>query len=189
MERVILTTLYVATDEKNLIAGRAPDAPPAEVTFAWFPQLDPGNIPDISDGLSTGPKEIKVDLADFLDELLRKGRYAPSVVAIPAPPLNLTLIEKIIHEPIVIERSPPEAISISNLLKLSGSPAALGTYVGIAAANGNYLLLLTVPAGILIVGAAIEVTKAIPKLLGTAAHTSRPRPSKKRNTPPRAAGA
>ena len=189
MERVIVTTLYVAADEKKLIAGRAPDAPPAEVTFAWLPQLDPNNIPDISDTWSGAPKEIKIDLADFLDQILRKGYYDPrSIELTPIP--NRPLIEKIINEPIVIERSPPEAISISNLLKLSASPVALGTYVGIAAADGNYLLLLTVPAGILIVGTAIEVTKAIPKLLGTSeAPRSRPRSSKKRNSPPSAASA
>lgn len=130
MDRVITTTLYLADDETNSIVGRERDAPPAEVTFAWVSQLDPDNIPDISDALSFKPYRIQIDLAEFLDQIIRKGCFSPSILPFSIHPQNLPLIEKIVHAPIVIERSPPQAISISDLLKLGASPVALGTYVG-----------------------------------------------------------
>ena len=78
MDRVITTTLYLTDDEKELIVGRERGAPPAEVTFAWVPQLDPNNIPGISNALGLKPDKIQVSLAEFLDAILRTGCYSPS---------------------------------------------------------------------------------------------------------------
>jgi hypothetical protein len=69
----------------------------------------------------------------------------------------------VLEQPVVIERSPPDALPFSGLLK-KASGAFIGTYVGIKIGeNTPLLLLLTVPGGIMIVSSAIGVSKALEK--------------------------
>lgn len=189
MERIIITSLYFDSDAP--VFGKQQDASPAtEVTFAWLPNKGLENIPDILEETRITPNRINIELGEFLDEIIEKGYYSFQISNPFRAPRNPLLITRIIEEPIIIERSPPQAISIRDLLSLSASPTALGTYVGINVASGHYLLLLTVPAGILVVGAAIEITKALPMLLGISeAVKPRPRSSRKRDTPPKAKSA
>jgi hypothetical protein len=60
---------------------------------------------------------------------------------------------------IVIEQSPPELASLAGLLKQGGG-VAVGAFVGLHAASGP-MLLVTVPAGIIIVGAAAGLGSAL----------------------------
>ena len=60
---------------------------------------------------------------------------------------------------IVIEQSPPELASLASLLKQGGG-VAVGAFVGLHAASGP-MLLVTVPAGMLIVGAAAGIGSAL----------------------------
>jgi hypothetical protein len=76
----------------------------------------------------------------------------------PVPP-NEAIINFIIEQNVVVENSPAEGIPFATLLK-GASAATIGTYVGVQAAEGHTLLLLTVPAGIIVVGSAIAVSKA-----------------------------
>jgi hypothetical protein len=57
------------------------------------------------------------------------------------------------------EQSPLQGISLGALGK--ASPYALGAYIGYAAGGGTPLILITVPAGIIVCGAAAGVGKAL----------------------------
>jgi hypothetical protein len=64
-------------------------------------------------------------------------------------------------EIIVLKNSPPELKSIKELLK-RGAGVIIGTYVGISIGDGNPLLLLiSVPAGIIIGGAAVGLSRGL----------------------------
>jgi hypothetical protein len=68
-------------------------------------------------------------------------------------------IEAILNCEIVIERSPAFVISFKELLKAK-STVMMGAFVGVASAQYP-ILLLSVPAGIILVGAAKGVSRAL----------------------------
>jgi len=70
-------------------------------------------------------------------------------------------IDGVLLERVVIERSPVSTISLHGIL--SQSPyIAVGTYVGMTvAADHPYLMLVTVPGGIVVIGAAIGVSRGL----------------------------
>lgn len=96
---------------------------------------------------------------------------------IPEQPL-IQLIRKL---DVIIEASPPTFINFNALLKTAGPAVAIGTFVGISAASYP-ILLATVPAGIVIVGAAIAISKifqdGLPKAVERYTSGSRRRPQK-----------
>ncbi len=62
-------------------------------------------------------------------------------------------------ECIVVEQSPPQLLSLTELLK-KGTGVSIGAYVGLQVASGP-LLFVTVPLGIMIVGVAVGVSDAL----------------------------
>jgi hypothetical protein len=81
--------------------------------------------------------------------------------------LNKPIIDEIYNEPIIIEHSPAEGIPLGKLLS-GASVATIGTYVGLQGVWGNPLLFVAVPAGIIVVGAAVAVVRAFDKGLNHA---------------------
>jgi hypothetical protein len=73
--------------------------------------------------------------------------------------LNSDIIRSIYNEPFIIERSPPEGIQFGKLLS-GASFITIGTFVGFQGVGGDPLLFLAVPAGIIIVGAAVAIWPA-----------------------------
>jgi hypothetical protein len=68
----------------------------------------------------------------------------------------------------VLEESPPYLVPLQFLVKQSPQ-IAIGTLIGAGAAGGSYpLMLLTVPAGIIVVGSAIGISKGLEKGLNKA---------------------
>jgi hypothetical protein len=80
---------------------------------------------------------------------------------------NADAILRVLSEPVVIEQSPPDWVTLTDLLKNAASPTQIGVYVGIAAALpvNPLLMLITVPAGILLVGTSIALTERLNRLL------------------------
>jgi hypothetical protein len=70
------------------------------------------------------------------------------------------IVEYVMAQDIVLERSPPFGVPLNNILK-GASTLSIGTYVGFEALGGHPLLFLTVPGGIIIVGAAVGIGKAL----------------------------
>lgn len=73
--------------------------------------------------------------------------------------VNHAIVETIFT--VVIERSPPEAVTFGSLLH-GASSVTIGTVLGHEAAAGSYpLMFVTVPLGIIVVGSAIGVSKGL----------------------------
>ena len=71
------------------------------------------------------------------------------------------MLSSFFESEVAVEQSPLEEIPFRALIDKSAN-VAIGTYVGWSAAEGKSLLLLaTVPAGIIAVGAAIGISKGL----------------------------
>ena len=81
---------------------------------------------------------------------------------------NQRLVQEVLNGDIVIENSPPEAVTFRSLLAKAPG-VAIGTMVGMkAAGDTSLLMLLTVPTGIVVCSSAIGVSKALEKGLNKA---------------------
>jgi hypothetical protein len=72
-------------------------------------------------------------------------------------------VDFVLREPVVIERSPPVLIKLRDLIDgLRKDPRAVGAFIGMLAGYEHPpFLLITVPAGIFLVGSAPAITRAI----------------------------
>jgi hypothetical protein len=102
----------------------------------------------------------------FIDAALQREPFNAYGYQTPVES-NRTIVDEILREPIIIENSPPEGVPFQQLFS-GASIASIGTYVGLRGLEGGPLLFLAVPAGILVVGAAISISRAIDKGLNHA---------------------
>jgi hypothetical protein len=93
--------------------------------------------------------------------------------------LNSKIIDQIFQTPVVIENSPPEGIPFGTLLS-GASIATVGTYVGLQGIEGHPFLFIAVPAGIIVVGTAVAISRAIDKGLNNAVERATKRKKKAR---------
>jgi hypothetical protein len=79
-------------------------------------------------------------------------------------PANPEMVASVMNGEIVIEGSPPQAITFRSLLAKAPAGVAIGTLVGMTAAGDvGMLALLTVPGGIIVCSSAIGISKALEK--------------------------
>jgi hypothetical protein len=70
-------------------------------------------------------------------------------------------LEKAFHFQVIVEQSPPAALSLSSLIAKAPG-VAIGTYIGMQiGADHPTIMLLSVPGGILAVSTAIGISKAL----------------------------
>ena len=159
--RVIQTTAYFDPDLVKEATSRSAENP--GVTFAWFKaseqmeRLSVFNLfRDYTVALSTDAQSSLV--RSFLDAAVRGAKFNG------VPPLNPDVVSALTDASIVIEQSPPLGIPLSTLMSRAPS-VAIGTYIGMQAAGGisPWLMFVTVPTGILVIGSAIGVAKALEK--------------------------
>jgi hypothetical protein len=75
--------------------------------------------------------------------------------------INRHIVDFIKSAGVVIEQSPPEAIPFASLLRKASS-VTIGTMMGAAVALDNPpLMFITIPAGIIVVGSAMGVSKGL----------------------------
>ena len=75
---------------------------------------------------------------------------------------NRALVDFVLAQDIVMERSPPFAISFKALLDTKNSPLWIGTYIGADMAWGHpVLMILTVSGGIIVVSSALGIGSAM----------------------------
>lgn len=176
---------YLAFPDSSSFQDR--DAVPS-FSAAWLRNFKPRDFPgDSGDLRSKSSPFIGIDSVEwYLFQVLVNGRYSGEERGVLFD-TNHPLVDRILAQPIVLEQSPVLTEPFYSILRRSTPSVAIGAYVGYAAANGNYLLMVTVPAGILLVGSAIEITRALPRILsGKKAPRGRPRnsqPTRKRNPP------
>jgi hypothetical protein len=105
----------------------------------------------------------ETDIRAFLDSALQNDTFGAYMGDRPAyAELNTALINQIFETPVVIENSPPEIIPFHQLIS-KPSILAVGTFLGLQLSGLNEMLLLTAPAGIIVVGSAVSIARAIDK--------------------------
>jgi hypothetical protein len=75
---------------------------------------------------------------------------------------NASVVNYLLTQPIVIERSPPLHVSLKGLLTSTNLPVWIGTYMGWAIApEHSVLLFITIPGGIIVVSSAAGLAEAL----------------------------
>jgi len=75
---------------------------------------------------------------------------------------NPEVVDYLLTQPIVIERSPPIHLTLKGLLTSTNLPVWIGTYMGWSVApEHSVLLFITVPGGIIVVGSAAGLAAAL----------------------------
>jgi hypothetical protein len=75
---------------------------------------------------------------------------------------NPQIVDYILSQPVVIERSPPFTITLKGLLTTTNLPVWIGTYMGWSVApEHSVLLFITIPGGIIIVSSAAGLANAL----------------------------
>ena len=75
---------------------------------------------------------------------------------------NPEVVDYLLTQPIVIERSPPFQITLKGLLTSTNLPVWIGTYMGWSVApEHSILLFVTVPGGIIVVSSAAGLASAL----------------------------
>jgi hypothetical protein len=162
--RVIRTELFLPADTLLRGEGRS-RLKSTNISIAWINEPDQ-RIP------SATARPISKDETPFvIDFILRQEppdwRFSDTIENRKV--LNNWLVERVLATEVVIEQSPPEWETLSNILKsgIKGSgTVALSVYVAL---SGDVMLFVTLPAALLIVGAAKGTSKwleqTIPKML------------------------
>jgi len=95
----------------------------------------------------------------FIDASLRGVRRSRLVA--DRDYLNADLARTIIESEVIIERSPIEGVSLASIIG-NATYISLGTYVGAAIAGSTpWLMCITVPGGIILMGAAFGIAKGL----------------------------
>lgn len=80
----------------------------------------------------------------------------------PFPNKNSEIVDYLLGQPIVIERSPPITVTLKGLMSSTNLPMVIGTFLGWEVApDRSVLLFVTVPGGILVVSSAFGLASAL----------------------------
>jgi hypothetical protein len=176
--RVIRTEKYFLDNEfikpaKHLVPG---------IAFAWFKSNGQHKIEaeDLKRILKVGravkPPDMRRFLSKSLYEQSEKSRfiypktYLADGTVVPRDEearindATQPLVAEIMAESIVVERSPPQDIPFKEVLKSAaskGGAVVLGSFIGWAVAPESVLMFLSIPAGIVVVGSAIGVSRGM----------------------------
>ena len=75
---------------------------------------------------------------------------------------NPNVVDYLLEQPIVIERSPPVTVTLKGLVTKTNLPVWIGTYMGwLVAPEHSVLLFITVPGGIIVVSSATGLASAL----------------------------
>jgi hypothetical protein len=141
----------------------------SDVCFAWVEtgerlSVRREHLPDIEKARQITPEQVPL----VLDYILRRERMQP-FAGHDDGVINTAAVEEVLNEPIVIEQSPVDLETLSNILKsgVKGSgTVALSVFVAV---SGDIHLFITLPAALLVVGASKGMSKwleqNIPKLM------------------------
>ena len=141
----------------------------SNICFAWIEAgensaLRSTSVPDFEQARPITPEEVPL----VLDYILRRERMQPFADRHEGV-INNSIVEQVLQEPIVIELSPPDLETLSNILKSGvkgSSTVALSVYLAV---SGDVYLFITLPMALLVVGASKGISKwleqNIPKLM------------------------
>jgi hypothetical protein len=169
--RVLTTWLYFELSDVVLLEAPPPTKQDAGmqpgVGVAWFTG-DTSSLKPISESEHFLPLRVPKDYA-LTEENLRiwidlflRGGYDSLFSRNERYPLNSALVDYVLVQPIVIERSPPITVTLKGLLTTTNFPVWIGTYVGWSVApEHSVLLFITIPGGIIVVSSATGLARAL----------------------------
>jgi hypothetical protein len=134
---------------------RIPEFP--GVSVAWFKNPS-GQLSPPWAGITEEhvPVALRLEVRTFLDAAL----YESNVPAVPRV-YNESIIELLLYQDIIVEQSPPEAVPLMNVI-MHGTNISIGSYLGYAISGGDIpLMFITVPAGVIVMGAAIGISNGL----------------------------
>ena len=175
--RVIRTELYFEPQDVSAFMGyRRPRFAPRErdaeypgVAFAWFRTplpVDPAETPSILRPIRRRQslEVTREQISGILDLFVRDADEG-GFLRIPSDGSleNRRIVDFILDQEIVMERSPPFSISLKGVLDKANPPMWIGTMVGFGAALWDHpvLRLLTVCGGIIAVSSARGIGAAL----------------------------
>jgi hypothetical protein len=96
--------------------------------------------------------------ADFVQNLVTDIQARLKDIMQTSP--TRLVVSDLLHENIVIERSPPVSEILINLVH-GATSVSLGTILGTGLAHDPYAMLVTVPAGIILMGGALGISRGL----------------------------
>jgi hypothetical protein len=103
-------------------------------------------------------------------ELAWSGPVLPlgaSVERWPRRIVNPELVDEVFHGDVIVERSPPDAIPLHGLIG-QNAWIAVGSWVGFHAGGDGWIMLISIPGGVILMGAAIGIARGLMAGLGRA---------------------
>jgi hypothetical protein len=161
--RVIRTEMYFDGSYISRSPGRKA-LKTSSITFAWIKESGARRIGELTHTQSVSADDVPV----VLDYILRQE---PPEWNLPAQEnvLNGSTIDTVMNEGFVIEESPVDLETLTNLLKSGakgGATVALSVYVAV---SGDVMLFITLPSALLVMGAAKGMSKwleqNVPKMM------------------------
>jgi hypothetical protein len=131
--------------------------------------FDPSRDPPPPVVFSVAPAPSEIPTAVLIDAVLRFGEDRNAVVEFlrQHPTHPSPLAEYLLLEPIIVERSPPAAEGLGSLLH-GATSISTGFLLGSQLTHEPLFLLITVPAGVILMGAAIGIATGLQKGLAGA---------------------
>jgi hypothetical protein len=171
--RVLTTWIYfdnvqiTGGESRRFRRGREGESDPA-VGVAWFAGDTTSPMPISNLKVFRALREIEGEalneqrLRELIDLFLRDADE-PEFYR-PEPSLkNSSVVDYVLSQPIIIERSPPVSITLKGLLTATNLPIWIGTYLGWSVVpDHSVLLFITVPGGIIVVSSATGLAIAYP---------------------------
>lgn len=164
LNKLIQTTIFLAREEN---AGE-----PAPVTAIFVPK--DLSFYELSDALG-------IAVLPLPDMRHISAEYASQIGRFLVPQLNDSEAYQLLYaREVVIEQSPPDLTSIVDLIRRA-TGVGIGAWAGIQAAPTPGMLFITIPAGMMIIGAASGIGAALEsglreRLLRMLMPPRRPRP-------------
>lgn len=126
-----------------------------------------GSNPLLSGLLDQEPEEEMFDsepnmvVVEEAKHFLDASLYESAMASLSGPLRNKEIVDYLLRQEIIIERSPPETVSLMSLLS-HGTHVGIGSLLGYTIAGGDIpLMCLTVPAGVMVMGAAAGVSNGL----------------------------
>lgn len=165
--RVIRTEMYF---DSSVVKSKTHERNPG-VAAAWFKAdvgtLDAHDLFELfSDKYAKIAPEDKSSAVKFFTDMavqsVRSSEVDEALTSGDWKIANEQIVKFVVNSDILYENSPAEWTHLLSLVAKAGASVTIGTFLGFGVADGNYpLMFLTIPTGIIVIGAAIGVSRGL----------------------------
>jgi hypothetical protein len=167
LDRIVRTDFYFDGATRPLINEQRDGKFPPSIGTAWIANPKkpvtsyPGRSPEL-----LHIHELPVRLSpEAMIEAILQGMGPQQISEFPSDEIvemirRLYLTKALLAQRVVIERSPPLAFSLANILH-NATSISLGTLVGVGLSSDPLIMSIAIPAGILLMGPVIGISKGL----------------------------